>query len=148
MHQPQIRPIYATGVALPFVLAFLGYLLLLSTKYHVWYPQPDMAKFQWYGTAYLLAYAIAEMARRGCWQNYLLLLGVFAMFLGDVARHFTFDLGFFWYSPGTCAAGGLPPPCPIVMPFVFHYHHLVLAMAALFVIKLAADLVQRLHRRG
>jgi hypothetical protein len=148
MSQQQIRPIHIKGVALPFVLAFAGYLLLLSTKYNVWYPQPDMAKFQWYGTAYLMAYAIAEMARRGCWQNYLLLLGVFAMFLGDIARHFTFDLGYIWFHPGGCAAAGDPPPCSILMPFVLHYHHAVLAMSALFAIKLTADLAHRLRRRA
>lgn len=147
MNQQQIRPIHAKGVAIPFVLAFAGYLLLLSITYNVWYPQPDPAKFQWYGTAYLLAYAIAEMARRGCWQNYLLLLGVFAMFLGDIARHFTFNFGYFWFYPGDCAAGGYPFTCQILMPFVLYYQHLVLVMSALFVIKLAADLLHRLCRR-
>lgn len=46
MNQQPIRPIYAKDVAVPFVLAFAGFWVLLSTKYNVWYPQPDVAKFQ------------------------------------------------------------------------------------------------------
>jgi hypothetical protein len=149
MNQQQIRPIYVKGVAFPFVLAFAACLALLSIKYNVWYPLPDPAKFQWYGTAYLLAYAVAEVMRRACWQNFLLLLGVFAMLLGDIARHFRFDLGYIWFHPGSCAASGNgSAACDLLMPLVMHYQHLVLAMSALFVVKLAADLVPRLGAKN
>lgn len=148
MPTPPIRPIYAKSVAIPFVIVFGFVMLLLGVWYMVPYPQPDPAQFQWYGSAYLMAYAVAEMVRRASWSNFLLLAGVGAMLLADIARHFTFFFGSIFYAPGSCNAGGIDDfPCTWGMPLVERYHQIVLVMAALFTVKLAADLVFRLRRR-
>ena len=142
------RPLYTKSVAMALVITFFACMALLSAWYLVPYPQPDVALFQWCGTAFMLAYAVAETVRRASWTNFLLLAGVLAMLAADIARHFTFDLGVASYAPGPCAVSGdnAGPACALGMPLVFHYHHIVLAMSATFALKLAADLVHRLRR--
>lgn len=81
------RPLYTRSVAMALVITFFACMALLSAWYLVPYPQPDVALFQWCGTAFMLACALGMPLVFHCHHIVLAMSATFALKLAADLVH-------------------------------------------------------------